>query len=140
MAGLPIIDSADLATYLNDSRIDTARANAMIGDAQALCETVVFPLPAAASVVVKRVAGRAYVSVTSPRQAQLADAGSPFGGTPGGMGGVYLTQSDRRDLRSAAGGGGAFSIDVLPSAYATALPWWDTSAGSAVYGDWDTPV
>ena len=47
-------------------------------------------LPVGADVVVKRVAGRAYVTITSPRQNQLAAAGSPFGAA-GGTGGVsYL--------------------------------------------------
>jgi hypothetical protein len=130
----PLIDPSDLGTYLNDTTINEARAEMLIGQAQALCESIVSPLPEIASVVVMRVAGRAYVSTTSTRNAQMAAAGSPFGGVPAGMGGVMLTRSDRADLRRLAGGsGGAFSIDVLPANYVAPVPWrpvddWDTQA------------
>ena len=123
----PIVTPDDLGTYLNDPQINIDRASALIADAQAKCEDIVSPLPASAAVVVKQVAGRAYTSITSPRAAQAAAAGSPFGATPGGFGGVYLTEYDIRDLRRAAGKSSAFSIDQLPSTYATPsdLPYWD---------------
>lgn len=123
----PIVTPDDLGTYLNDSGINIDRASALIADAQSLCEDVVSPLPASAAVVVKRVAGRAYTSITSPRAAQAAAAGSPFGAVGTGSGGVYLTKWDVKDLRRAAGTSAAFSIDQLPSTYATPsdLPYWD---------------
>jgi hypothetical protein len=119
----PVIAATDLGTYLNDPSIDIDRAMALIADAQTLCESIVAPpLPAAAAVIVKRVAARAYVSIASPRQAQLAAAGSPYGAV-GSMGGVYLTQYDVEDLRRLNGGGGAFSIDLLPAGYVAPTSW-----------------
>lgn len=116
-----------LATYLGDPEIDTARAQDFIDDATTLCTTVTNPLPSSADVVIKRVAGRAYVSVTSPRMSQMAAVGSPIGGMAGDLGGVYLTRTDIRDLRRASGSSSAFSIDQLPSTYAAPsdLPYWD---------------
>lgn len=113
--GDPLIDSGDLATYLNDPSIDIERAEAMIVRAQTLCESVLSPLPDAASVVVERVAGRGYVSAIG-RGKQVQASGSPFGAVAG-AGAIYLTRYDKADLRRLAGGGGAFSIDLLPSGY-----------------------
>lgn len=110
----PLVTPDDLGVYLNDSGINVGRASAMITDAQTLCETIVSPLPTAASVVVKRVAARAYVTTTTTKGAQIAAAGSPFVGTVGSAGGVWLTRADKADLRRLAGSGGAFSIDPLP--------------------------
>jgi hypothetical protein len=127
----PLVTSDDLGVYLNDPDIDEDRATAMIADAQALCESVVATLPPAASVVVKRVAGRAYVSTTSAvRQAQIVAGGSPFGGGPS-AGGVFLTRQDRADLRRMTGGGGAFSINLLPSTYSADLPYYDVDGVQA---------
>lgn len=126
----PLVDPTELGVYLNDPDIDTARAADLIDDAQTLCESVVFPLPDTAAVIVKRVAGAAYVSITSPRQAQLNAAG---GLTTGGGGGVWLTRFDREDLRRLAGGtSGAFTISMLPATYAPVLPIWDVNGESGV--------
>lgn len=125
----PLVTSDDLGTYLNDPALDADRADFLIGQAQTLCESIITPLPATAAVVVTRVAGRAYVTITSTRQQQLAAAGSPYATTTGGMGGVYLTRYDEADLRRLKGSGGAFSIDTLPAGYATNLPWWDSDVG-----------
>lgn len=122
----PLVEPSDLGTYLNDSTIDTGRAAAMIADAQALCESIVSPLPTTASVVVKRVAARGYVT-TNSRQAQAAAVGPGVIGASPGMGGVYLTRADKADLRRLAGGSSAFSIDPVEATYAlpTNLPYWD---------------
>lgn len=128
----PLIDPPDLGTYLNDPGIDQARAALLIGQAQGLCESVITPLPAAAAAIVMRVAGRAYTSILSPRQQQLAAAGGQFGGSAGG--GVYLSDYDIADLRRFNGGGGAFSIDILTSTYVAPVPEWSTIA------DWDQIV
>lgn len=125
--GQPIIDADDLALYLNDDTIDVARAEAMIADAQLLCESIVAPLPPAAVVVVKRVAGRAYVTTTTTRGAQMSIAGSQFGMLPGAQGGVFLTRQDRADLRRVAGGSNAFTINTFPADYEPDLPWWDVN-------------
>lgn len=124
-----MITPDDLGVYLKDPSIDTVRATEMIADAQTLCESILNPLPTTASVVVKRVAGRGYVTTTSARQSQVAGAGSPFGAQPGGMGGIHLYAEDIADLRRLAGGGGAFSIDMLPAGY--------TPPVSYTLDDWD---
>jgi hypothetical protein len=126
----PIISPSDLATYLNDPSLNVDRAVALIADAQMLCEAIISPLPAGASVVVKRMAGRAYVAVSSPRQAAVAAAGGQYGATPGGNAGVFLWPSDEIDLRRLAGSGGAFSIDLLPADYAPPASW-------SYLSDWD---
>lgn len=125
----PIIDPADLGTYLNDPSINTARATALIADAQTLCEDIVSPLPATAAVVVKRVAARAYRSSGS-RQRQLAAADD---GMLSGPVDVYLSQYDIADLRRASGGGGAFSISVLPADYVAPVTDYCSD-------DWDNPA
>jgi hypothetical protein len=128
----PIVSVPDLATYLNDPTIDSARAEAMINDAQALAETVVSPLPAAASVIVKRIAARAYVSTMTTRTSQMIAAGSQIGAMPLGMGGIYLTRGDRADLRRLTGGGAAFTINPLPAGYALDVPPWDFNGAVGV--------
>lgn len=116
--GDPLIDATDLATYLNDPSIDQDRATLMIVRAQTLCESVLSPLPDTAAGIVERIAGRGYVSAVGGRGKQVTSAGSPFGAVPG-AGAIYLTRYDKADLRRLAGGGGAFSIDLLPSDYVT---------------------
>lgn len=123
----PIVDPTDLGTYLNDSTINSERAELMIGQAQALCETIVTPLTAAAAVVVMRVAARGYTTAAQSRaNAQMAAAGSPFQSGPAG--GVYLTRYDKSDLRRTASGSNAYSISMLPASYSPTLPPWDVSS------------
>lgn len=125
----PLISSDDLATYLNDPSIDEDRADTMIADATQACETIVNPVPAAAAYIVKRVAGRGYSSAVRGGGKQAVAGGSPFGAVPG-AGAIYLTRYDERDLRRVAGGGGAFSIDLLPADYTP-------PCGTFPLGDWD---
>lgn len=133
----PLVYPDDLGTYLNDPNINTDRATAMIADAQTLCETILSPLPPAASVVVKRVAARAYVSTTTSRAAQIAGGGGAFaGGALPVTGGVILTRIDKADLRRIAGGGGAFTIDLLAADFTPDLPPWDQ--GDLDSEGWDT--
>lgn len=113
----PIVTTTDLGTYLSDSTINVPRAALFIEQAQILCQSVVNPLPDGAEIVVMRMAGRAYETVTQSRYAQAAAAGMPFGANPAATGEVRLFPSDEADLRRLAGGGGAFSIDLLPSGY-----------------------
>lgn len=114
----PLVSAAQLGVDLNDDSIDVERAERMIELSQTLCESVVYPLPAAAAVVVARMANIAYTSVTSSRQAQLAAAQAGYGAAVGGPGGPILTARDEIDLRRLAGiSGGAFSIDMLPVGY-----------------------
>lgn len=117
-----VVTADDLARAMNDVDIDVDRAEELIADAQTLCEGVVSPLPDGATVVIKRVAARAYVT-TITRMAQAQAAGSPFGSTTGA--GVWLSRMDKADLRRLAGGGGAFTINPLPADYSVTLPPWD---------------
>lgn len=129
----PLIDPTDLGTVLNDPRINVQRALAVIADAQALCETIVMPLPPIAAVVVKRVAARAYMAAPA-RNASAAAAGSQFGAPLSETPGVWLSMTDVTDLRRSAGGGGAFSIDLLPVGYVAPRSWLGPSSTGA---DWD---
>jgi len=115
----PVADPADLALYMG-APIDDAnwpRGILLIGLAQALCETIVSPLPSGAVAVVLSVAARAYAN---PTGAQQLTTPGPFnvGYTPGASG-LYLSRSDRLTLRRLSGTGGAFSIDTLPQGVAT---------------------
>ena len=125
----PLVTADDLATLLKDPTIDRPRAEAIIADVQTLCASIV-TLTSACSVVVKRVAARAYVSTVSPRAPQMGAGGSPFGGGGGNPGGVVLYKSDKADLRRLAGGSSAYSVDMLPDTYAlpSNLPYWDADA------------
>lgn len=120
----PLVTSDDLAIALNDPTINEERADFWIGQAQTLCESIVSPLPDAAVVVVTRVAARAYASTASgSRGGQYAAAGSPMAGGLGG--GCWLSRADKSDLRRLAGGGNAFTIDLLPADYSLDLPIWN---------------
>jgi hypothetical protein len=118
----PLVSAEELGTYLNDSSIDPDRAAMLIEDAQLLCQSVVSPLPEGANIVIRRVAARAYVTITSARSQQLAAANAPFGVAQTGTGGLWLSRADEADLRRLAGGGGAFSIDLLPVGYTLPAP------------------
>lgn len=127
----PIITPDDLATFLGTT-VNEDRALAIIADAQALCEAIVsipFPappavptrfLPVGAEAVVRRVAVRAYVNPTGVTQETIG----PYTVQRHAMG-VYLTAGDRRTLRSLAGGGGAFSVNMTPAGAMSAIPPWD---------------
>lgn len=112
----PLIDVNDLATYMADESIDEPRALLMLSLAQTACESVLSPLPAGAVPIVMRIAARGYTSVTSSG-VQAAMSGSPFGVTPGGAGGVYVTTKDEYDLLrcvQSAQGVSAFTIHTRP--------------------------
>ena len=107
----------DLGLYLGLDTIDGNRADLMINQAIALCETIVKPLPDQASAVVLSVASRAY---TNPQNVSYETIGPMSVQRPQGSGGLYLTKSDKAALKAAAGRGGAFTINPTP---ATATPW-----------------
>lgn len=109
-----------LALYLGLPEIDGARADLLIQQAVALCETVVKPLPEQATAVVLSVAGRAYVN---PQQVSYETIGPMSVQRPQGSGGLYLTKSDKAALKSLAGRGGAFTVDPTP-ATADPSPTW----------------
>jgi hypothetical protein len=101
-----------LGLYLGLPEIDGARADLLIQQAVALCETVVKPLPDQATAVVLSAAGRAYVN---PQQVSYETIGPMSVQRPSGSGGLYLTRADKAALKSAAGRGGAFTVDPTPA-------------------------
>lgn len=115
----PVATPSDLELYLGlpSGTIDTARATLILSVAQDLCETIVTPLPAAARAVVLAVAARAFNNVTSAHQVSLGSAAVSFGAQNSavGVGGLYLSRSDKSLLRLMAGRGSAFSVDLLPT-------------------------
>src|SRR5690348_5508140 len=115
----PVAIPDDLETYLGlpTGTIDTNRAQLILDLAQSLCEAIVAPLPASAKAVVLGVAVRAYNNVTSAHQLGLGSAQASFGaqGSNVGVGGLYLSRSDKATLRTLAGRGAAFSADVMPT-------------------------
>lgn len=113
----PLVTATDLGVLLSDPTINQSRAEYLLDRAQTLCESIISPLPDAAAVIVERVAARAYVTMTAARQVQLEMADAAYGTQTGSVGGVYLTDADRADLRRLSGGGGAFNIDLLPAGY-----------------------
>ncbi|MFJ8594875.1 hypothetical protein [Streptomyces sp. NPDC093598] len=101
-----------LGLYLGLAEIDGTRADLLIEQAVALCETVVKPLPEQATAVVLSAAGRAYVN---PQQVSYETIGPMSVQRPSGSGGLYLTRADKAALKSAAGRGGAFTVDPTPT-------------------------
>jgi hypothetical protein len=101
-----------LGLYLGLPEIDGTRADLLIEQAVALCETVVKPLPEQATAVVLSVAGRAYVN---PQQVSYETIGPMSVQRPQGSGGLYLTRADKAALKSAVGRGGAFTVDPTPA-------------------------
>ena len=115
----PVATSSDLELYLGlaSGTIDSNRATLVLDLAQGLCESIVSPLPAAAKGVVLAVAARAFNNVTSAHQMGIGSAqvsyGAPNSAT--GVGGLYLSRSDKAMLRLSAGRGAAFSADLMPT-------------------------
>lgn len=102
----------ELGLYLDLSEINGDRADLLLKQAVALCETVVKPIPDGATAVVLSVAGRGYVN---PQQVSYETIGPMSVQRPQGSGGLYLTKSDRTALKSLAGRGGAFTVDPTPA-------------------------
>jgi len=100
-----------LGLYLDLPEINGDRADLLIVQAVALCETVVKPLPDQATAVVLSVAARGYVN---PQQVSYETIGPMSVQRPSGSGGLYLTKSDRTALKALAGRGGAFTVDPTP--------------------------
>lgn len=123
----------DLGLYLGLQEIDGDRADLLLQQAAMLCESVVKPLPDQATAVVLSAAGRAYVN---PQAVSYETIGPMSVQRPSGSGGLYLTRADKTALKSAAGRGGAFSVDPTPAS-ADPSPTWPVDA---VTGWVDTPA
>jgi hypothetical protein len=136
------ISPADLGEYLNETDLDATRAQFIIDQAQALCESIVTPLPDGAEAVVLDVAERAFANPTAVGGSELglySEGVGPFStSTPGTAGGgLWLTENNIRTLRRLAGKGGAFTVDTLAATYTPTLPIWDSA--NVFGGDWDSP-
>lgn len=113
----PVATPSDLELYLGlAGTFDTARAALILDLAQAKCERITSPLSAAAKDIVLEVAARAYNNVTSAHQAGIGSAQVSYGSPNSsmGVGGLYLSKSNKAELRLIAGRGSAFSADTLP--------------------------
>jgi len=102
----------ELALFLDLPEINGDRADLLLAQAVALCETVVKPLPDRATAVVLSVAGRAYVN---PQAVSYETIGPMSVQRPQGSGGLYLTKADKTALKSLAGRGGAFTVNPTPT-------------------------
>lgn len=109
-----------LGLYLGLDTVAGDRADLLIEQAVALCESVVKPLPDQATAVVLSVAARAYVN---PQQVTYETVGPMSVQRPSGSGGLYLTKADKAALKSLAGRGGAFTVDPTPDS-ADPSPTW----------------
>lgn len=120
----PLATPTELGTFLGDASIDTDRATLLLQLAHDRCETYVNPVPAAAKGIELAIAGRAYTNVSSARQAGIGSAQVSFGAPAAsyGIGGLYVSRSEVRDLRRLAGRTGAFSIDLLTVSPPTVVP------------------
>ncbi len=123
----PIATPTDLGTYLGDPNLDQNRATLILQLAQDLAEFVVSPLPSTALGIVLSVAARAFNNVTNAQAISLGTAHIGYAppGASEGIGGLYLSRSEQRLLRLAAGRGGAFTIDPTPSDAGQGLMPWD---------------
>jgi hypothetical protein len=115
----PVATPTDLETYLglDAGSINEARATLLLAAAQRKCERIVNPCPPEAADIVLEVAGRAYANVTSARQMSQGSASVSFGAQNStmGVGGLYLSRSNKAELRLIAGRGSAFSADTMPT-------------------------
>lgn len=105
----PIVTPDDLGVYLAVQNIDEVRAAKLIDWAQALCESVVSPLPAGAEPVVLDVTSRAYSNPTSVTQQSVLSASASYGAVAGGM---WLTRENKAALRRLNGQSNVFMVDM----------------------------
>lgn len=117
------VDADELRVYLGLPDIDQDRAELMLAQATLLAESIVKPLPDAASAVVLAVAGRAYAN---PQGVAYETVGPISVQRP--QAGLYMTRDERRTLQRLAGRGGAFTVDPTPADADPSASWppgWD---------------
>ena len=137
-----IVTPDDLAVYLGVpvGDIDTSRAQMLIDDAIAQALTIVTVgtvpsggpteanLPTGAASVIRAAVARIYLN---PAGVDNETVGPFAYGRSAGTGAMF-SKAERGQLRRAAGGGNAFSINLIPAGYSVVLPPWDTSGDIAV--------
>jgi hypothetical protein len=111
----PLATADELGTYLGRTDVDTPRATLILQLAHDKLERYVSPVPASAKDLELAVAARAYSNVSSARQAGIGSAQISYGSenAAAGIGGLYVSKSEVRELRMIAGRVGAFSVDLL---------------------------
>lgn len=130
-----VVFPEDLGAYLSISDIDEDRAEQVLRLAQTLCESIVAPLPDTAAAVILDVAARAWTNPTNAQSQATGPYSASFGAVSGGL---WLTRQNKATLRRLAGGGGVFSVDVLPAAAGQTLPWWDAGVQSSDDPGWSS--
>lgn len=120
----PLATAAELGVYLGVGDVSDDRATLLLQLAHDRCESYVNPVPSAAKGIELAVAGRAYTNVSSARQAGIGSAQVSYGAPNStyGIGGLYLSRTEIRDLRRLSGRTGAFSIDLLDADPPTEVP------------------
>jgi hypothetical protein len=113
-----LVSAQDLATYLGQD-VDTARANMLLADAEALSLLIVNPIPAAGTAIIKSAAARAYLNPSGVTAETVGPVS--YNRLPGG---VWLSKDERRALMAMAGRGGAFTVDPTPADAGEGLQPW----------------
>jgi hypothetical protein len=129
--GKTVVTVDDFALYINNQSLDRDRASYLLNLSQTLCESFVSPLPVGAEAVILDVAERAFSNPTfmGGGLGLYSEDVGPFSTTTPGTtgGGVWLSQRNRATLRRLAGGGGAFTIDVMPATAGANVTTWGNS-------------
>lgn len=114
----PLTLPGDLRVYLGLDTIDNDRAQLLLQLAHDRMEAIVSPVPDVARGIELAIAARAYTNITSAHAAGLGSANVSFGAqnSTTGLGGLYVSKTERADLRRVSGRTGAFTIDLLPEA------------------------
>lgn len=113
----PLAIPDDLGVYLGRT-VDDDRARMFLQLAHDRMEMYVKPVPEEAKGIELSIAARAYTNVTSAHQMSLGSGNVSFGAmnTNMGVGGLYVSKSEQRDLRRLAGRTGAFQVNMAPDA------------------------
>ena len=112
------LTAVDLALYLGVDEINAKRADLLLQQASNLAESVVKPLPEAASAIVLAMAGRAY---SNPQGVTSETVGPYTVSRP--QAGLYMTKAETAALKRLAGRGGAFTVDPTPSDASPSATW-----------------
>lgn len=112
----PLAIPAELGVHLG-REIDDTRADLCLRQAHARMELYISPVPSgdAAWSIELSIAARLYNNPTSAHQAGIGSAQTSYGAPNSsvGIGGIFLSKTEIRDLRRLAGRTGAFTVDLL---------------------------